>query len=50
MVCYCHESDTNWEAKQQLKKRMLGSPLCDGSSFASDIEKAYAKMWQTCLK
>ena len=20
MVCYCHELETNWEAKQQLKK------------------------------
>ena len=21
MVCYCHELETNWDAKQQLKKR-----------------------------
>ena len=22
MVCYCHELETNWEAKQQLKKTL----------------------------
>ena len=37
------------EIRRGLRKRMLGSPLCDGSSFANDIEKAYQKMWQTSL-
>ena len=38
------------EVRRGLRKRMLSSPLCDGSSFANDIEKAYQKMWHTCLK
>jgi predicted O-linked N-acetylglucosamine transferase (SPINDLY family) len=29
---------------------MLDSPLCDGSSFANDIEKAYQEMWCQYLK
>ena len=37
------------EIRRGLRKRMLGSPLCDGSSFANDIEKAYQEMWQTSL-
>ena len=37
------------EIRRGLRKRMLGSPLCDGSSFANDIEKAYQQMWQTSL-
>ena len=38
------------EIRRGLRKRMLSSPLCDGSSFAHDIEKAYQEMWHTCLK
>jgi protein O-GlcNAc transferase len=37
------------EIRRGLRKRMLDSPLCDGSSFANDIEKAYQEMWQTSL-
>ena len=38
------------ETRQGLRKRMQDSPLCDGSYFAGDIEKAYQGMWQTYLK
>jgi protein O-GlcNAc transferase len=37
------------EIRRGLRKRMLDSPLCDGSSFAKNIEKAYQEMWQTSL-
>jgi predicted O-linked N-acetylglucosamine transferase (SPINDLY family) len=38
------------EIRRGLRKRMLDSPLCDGSSFANDIEKAYQEMWCQYLK
>lgn len=29
-----------------LRQRMEDSPLCDGTSFARDLEQAYREMWQ----
>ena len=34
------------EIRQGLRERMQSSPLCDGNSFASDVENAYQDMWQ----
>ena len=31
--------------RQNLRKRMQTSSLCDGANFAKDIEKAYQDMW-----
>ena len=35
--------------RRGLRKRMLESPLCDGKSFAEDIESAYQNMWSDYL-
>ena len=32
--------------RQNLRGRMLASPLCDGVSFANEIEKIYRKIWK----
>ena len=32
--------------RQNLRDRMLASPLCDGVSFANEIEKIYRKIWK----
>jgi protein O-GlcNAc transferase len=29
-----------------LRERMMKSPLCDGKTFASNLEEAYRKMWR----
>ena len=31
--------------RRGLRKKMQKSPLCDGKSFACDIENAYQDMW-----
>lgn len=33
------------DMRRSLRKRMLESPLCDGRSFVSNIERAYREMW-----
>ena len=38
------------EIRQSLRKRMESSLLCDGNSFARDIENAYQYMWSKYLK
>jgi protein O-GlcNAc transferase len=35
----------NW--RQQLRQRVVQSPLCDGPGFAQEREQAYRKIWQT---
>ena len=41
-------SNTNYlkDERKGLRERMLGAPLCDGRSFASDVESAYQEMWR----
>ena len=38
------------ETRQGLRERMESSPLCNGKSFACDIENAYQDMWNKHLK
>jgi len=40
-------ANTNYlqEIREGLRERMQRAPLCDGRSFASDVETAYQKMW-----
>ena len=38
------------EIRQGLRKQMLSSPLCNGQSFAIDIESAYKSIWNKYLK
>jgi predicted O-linked N-acetylglucosamine transferase (SPINDLY family) len=38
------------ETRQSLRERMESSPLCNGKSFACDIENAYQDMWNKHLK
>ena len=38
------------ETRQGLRERMESSPLCNGKSFACDIENAYQDMWNKYLK
>ena len=38
------------DIRQGLRARLEGSPLCDGQSFAQDIEMAYKEMWNNYLK
>jgi predicted O-linked N-acetylglucosamine transferase (SPINDLY family) len=38
------------EIRQTLRKRMESSLLCNGNSFARDIESAYQYMWNKYLK
>jgi protein O-GlcNAc transferase len=33
------------EIREGLRERMQRAPLCDGRSFASDVESAYQEMW-----
>ena len=33
------------EIREGLRERMQRAPLCDGRSFASDVETAYQEMW-----
>jgi hypothetical protein len=39
--------NTNYlkEIRAGLRERMQRAPLCDGRSFASDVESAYQEMW-----
>jgi len=41
-------SNTNYlkDERKGLRERMLGAPLCDGRSIASDVESAYQEMWR----
>jgi len=34
------------DVSKGLRERMLRAPLCDGRSFASDVESAYQEMWR----
>ena len=34
------------EIRKGLRERMQRAPLCDGRSFASDVESAYQEMWR----
>ena len=40
-------ANTNYlqEIREGLRERMQRAPLCDGRSFASDVETAYQEMW-----
>ena len=38
------------DIRQGLRKKMESSPLCNGKSFACDIENAYQDMWNKYLK
>jgi hypothetical protein len=40
-------ANTNYlkEIRAGLRERMQRAPLCDGHSFASDVESAYQEMW-----
>ena len=38
------------DIRQGLRKKMESSPLCNGKSFACDIENAYQDMWSKYLK
>ena len=37
------------EIREGLRQTMLKSPLCDGGSFAKDLENAFKKMWDKYL-
>jgi protein O-GlcNAc transferase len=45
-------SDTDYlqSVRQGLRERMQRSPLCDGRSFANEVESAYQKMWAQHIK
>ena len=34
------------EFRKNIRKKLLGSPLCDASTYALQVEKAYEKMWK----
>ena len=40
-------ANTNYlqEISEGLRERMQRAPLCDGRSFASNVESAYQEMW-----
>jgi protein O-GlcNAc transferase len=38
------------EIREGLRERMQRAPLCDGRSFASDVESAYQDMWNCYQK
>ena len=40
MVCYCHELETNWEAKQQLKIKMVELLVSLANSLANKVEES----------
>ena len=44
------EIDFLQDVRQGLRARLQGSPLCDGKSFACDIEAAYKDILNKCLK
>ena len=35
------------EIRRGLRERMQGASLCDGRSFAIDVERAYQEMWDS---
>ena len=37
------------EVRVGLRERMQKAPLCDGRSFASDVETAYQDVWRKYL-
>ena len=45
-------ANTNYlkEIREGLRERMQRAPLCDGRSFASDVESAYQEMWNCYQK
>jgi predicted O-linked N-acetylglucosamine transferase (SPINDLY family) len=45
-------ANTNYlkEIREDLRERMQRAPLCDGRSFASDVERAYQEMWHCYQK
>ena len=45
-------ANTNYlqEIREGLRERMQSAPLCDGHSFASDVESAYQEMWHCYQK
>ena len=45
-------SNTNYlkELRKVLRERMKGASLCDGHSFAKDVENAYQDMWNKYQK
>jgi protein O-GlcNAc transferase len=45
-------ANTNYlkEIREDLRERMQRAPLCDGRSFASDVESAYQEMWHCYQK
>ena len=38
------------EIRKGLRERMQGASLCDGHSFAIDVEGAYQEMWRAYQK
>ena len=35
------------EIRKGLRERIQGASLCDGRSFATDVESAYQEMWDS---
>jgi len=44
------DTDYLQSVRQGLRERMQRSPLCDGRSFANEVESAYQKMWAQYIK
>jgi predicted O-linked N-acetylglucosamine transferase (SPINDLY family) len=36
--------------RNELRNRLLASPLCDAKSFAQDLQNAFRSMWEKWLK
>ena len=44
---FAKKIDSLQKMRKKLRKKILKSPLCNGSKFAKEIERAYKEIWYT---